>query len=652
MSISRFAARFPRMGLILSAMLLMASLAGMAMYGLGRPVSFDGAMNLQVAQSLAEGEGYVRSYGGVRPFPEEVQTNAPYVIPAAVVFAMAGTGIVQAQAVNYAYMLGWLLLVAFVVARFKGPVAGMLSAIALMATPGFYWIGFNGWGELVALFWWGIGTYLMLAQPRPWMRALGAVALGLALATKTVILIGVAATMLAYGIWLLAEARERGFASGASRLALAACCVMLPLAFVELWRIHSLGGMAAYLAWWKPQVGAIVFQAGVSGGPGVAMTQKVSLHFQVLALQTRLPAWLLGLWLSLPLAWSVAAFMRDRPWRSAGGRLWATVFLVVAVYLVWYLAITPDTHVRLRRIEIGLILVQCLWLFCIGWCSTRLREGWLRWLALASVLVFAVVLALFANDAIFDMRRGWRPDLSTFEDTTARIRALPADAPMFGKGFLSAPVLALYAERDFDNIDRYTSDDLARIGTGYIVVDSLLAKDGRFAPELLRYPSVPVVEARGFKVYRLDFTHPEDPFRAVPATARTLPWVDFSTGRYPFVFGLQPPMRNGSSWARSDVEILLEYPGSRDVLLVAYRPKAAYARGEKLTLSASLDGCALGSRTLLAGKHDLRFAVPGGCGLEPGQNVRLRIRSDNMLPSDIRNMRQLSYVVLAAGFHD
>lgn len=652
MSISRFAARFPRMGLILSAVLLVATLAGMAMYGLGRPVSFDGAMNLQVAQSLAEGRGYVRDYGGMRPFPEEVQTNAPYVIPAAIVFAMAGTGIVQAQAVNYGYMLGWLLLVAFVVARFRGPVAGMLSAIALMATPGFYWIGFNGWGELVALFWWGVGTYLMLAHRRPWMHALGAVALGLALATKTVILIGVAATMLVYGVWLLAEARERGFASSASRLVAATCCVMLPLAFVELWRMHALGGMNPYLAWWKPQADAIFFQAGVSGGPGAGIAQKAFTHFQALALQTRLPAWLLGLWLSLPLAWSVGAFTRDRPWRSPGGRLWATVFLVVAVYLVWYLAITPDTHVRLRRIEIGLILGQCLWLFCIGWCSTRLREAPLRWPAFASMLVFGVVLVLFANDAMFDMRRSWRPDLSTFEDTTARVRALPPDAPMFGKGFLSAPVLALYAERDFDNIDRYTSDDLARIGTGYIVVDGLLAKDGRFAPELMRYPSDPVVEARGFRVYRLDFAHPEDPFRALSASANALPWVDLRTGRYPFVFGLQPPMRNGSSWARTDVEILLEYPGSGDVLVVAYRPNAAYARGETLTLNASLDGCALGWRRLPAGKHELRFSVPGACRLESGQKVRLRIRSDNMLPIDIRNMRQLSYVVLAAGFHE
>lgn len=653
MPVPRFAMRFARMRLILAATLLVASLAGMAMYGLSRPVSFDGAMNLQVAQSLAEGRGYVRSYGGVRPFPQEVQTNTPYVVPAAMVFAMAGTGIVQAQAVNYAYMLGWLLLVAFVVARYKGPVAGMLSATALMATPGFYWIGFNGWGELVALFWWSVGTCLLLGRTRPWLHALGAIALGLALATKTVILIGVAATMLMYGIWLLSEARERGLASSTARLFLAVCCLALPLALVELWRIHSMGGVAPYLAWWKAQAGAIVLQTGVESGPKVALAHKAFVHFQVLALQTRLPAWLLGLWLLLPVAWSAAAFTRIRPWQTAYARLWATVFLVVVVYVAWYLAITPDTHVRLRRIEIGLILVQCLWLLCIGWYSTRSRNGWLRWPALGSVLVFAVVLALFANDAIFDMRRNWRPDLSTFEDTAAKVRGLPADARMFGKGFLSAPVLALYSGRDFDDIDRYTPDDLARIGSGYIVVDAMLAREGRFVPELLRYPSATVVEMPSFKVYRLDFAHPNDPFAGNPATsAAALPWVDFKTTRYPFVFGFLPPMRNGSSWVRNDAEILLRYPGSRDVLLIAYRPAGPYARGENLTLHASLDGCELGSKALLPGKHELRFGIPGSCGLKPGGNVRLRIRSDNMQLSDISNMRQRSYIMLAAGFQD
>ncbi len=38
------------------------------------PPSFDGAMNLQVASSIANGEGYRRNYASREAFPHEIQT--------------------------------------------------------------------------------------------------------------------------------------------------------------------------------------------------------------------------------------------------------------------------------------------------------------------------------------------------------------------------------------------------------------------------------------------------------------------------------------------------------------------------------------------------------------------------------------------------
>ena len=72
-----------RVGFVLLA-LGAALLAWMVLFAAKAPPSFDGAMNLQVAQSLANGEGYRRSYADRIAFPQEVQTNAPYVVPAAV----------------------------------------------------------------------------------------------------------------------------------------------------------------------------------------------------------------------------------------------------------------------------------------------------------------------------------------------------------------------------------------------------------------------------------------------------------------------------------------------------------------------------------------------------------------------------------------
>ena len=119
-------------------------------YALNRPVSFDGAMNLQVAQSLSDGEGYVRHYGGTRAFPIEVQTDAPFIVPAAAVFKLFGVGMVQSQLVNFAYMALFLLLVGYVLARFFGTGIALAGALACFLVPGFYQIGMNGWGELVA----------------------------------------------------------------------------------------------------------------------------------------------------------------------------------------------------------------------------------------------------------------------------------------------------------------------------------------------------------------------------------------------------------------------------------------------------------------------------------------------------------------------
>src|SRR4249919_79022 len=134
-------------------------------YGLNRPVSFDGAMNLQVAQSLSDGEGYVRHYGGTHAFPMEVQTNAPFIVPAAAVFKLFGVGLVQSQLVNFAYLALFLVLVGYVLTRFFNAGVGLVGALACFLVPGFYQIGMNGWGELVAFFWWLTGTYLLLGSP-------------------------------------------------------------------------------------------------------------------------------------------------------------------------------------------------------------------------------------------------------------------------------------------------------------------------------------------------------------------------------------------------------------------------------------------------------------------------------------------------------
>lgn len=634
-------------------LLLIATVIAIAANGLSRPVSFDGAMNLQVAQSIAEGKGYVREYRGVRPFPREVQTNVPYVLPAAAVLSVFDIGLLQSQIVNFIYMLAFLGLCIGIAARFHGYAAGVWAALALVIVPGFPQIGMNGWGELVALFWWLAGSWLLFKQAPAERRnvAAGCVCLGLAIATKTVMLIGVAATGAVFAIATLAQGRRDPWRAAAD-LAIALGFLIVPLGLIELWRLAALGGVHQYLGWWSDQAAAITWQSGVFDPKRAPEHSKLVRHFQVLARETQLPIWLLTPWLLIPLVVSCAVLARN-PVGSAFRRLWSATLLVVAIYLVWWLMVTPDTHVRLRRIEVGLILAQGLWLCCIGWYSGRPGRSRTRGGAAAvAALVFAGASGLFANDGIVAMRKHWRPDMGGFHRIVDRVRTLPDDARLFGKGFLSSPVLALYADRDLDDVDRYTSSDLAAIGTGYILQDSAAAKARRFGFELRRYPHETLVDDLGYQIYRLDFSRRNNPFRRRDMhSGEVVSWVDFTRRRYPFVFGLHGPSAKGWRWARTDAEILLRYTGQRMLELRLYKSDQPDARPGPLLLKVSVDDCVLGTRELSSGGvRTLRFPIPPECPLVPGHNVRLQIEANNLLVTIPSNLKQLSYVMLAAGF--
>ena len=638
----------------LPALLLLVALAAIAFNGLNRPVSFDGAMNLQVAQSLAEGKGYVREYRGIRPFPREVQTNVPFVLPAAVVIGAFGEGLVQSQIVNFVYMVAFLALVVLIAFRLNWRETGLYVALAMVVVPGFFTIGMNGWGELIALFWWLAGTWLLLCE-KPLGRGLFAIAagaffLGLAFATKTVMFIGIAATGAVFFVWVGVK-NGKNLRFTATELVLALGFLVLPLFLIELWRLLTLGGVQPYMAWWADQAAAISWQTGVGNAAPVQESSKLIRHFRALSSQTMLPGWLLALWLAIPLVVSFLG-LAGGPLRSAFHRLWFATALVVSVYLLWWLAIAPDTHVRLRRIEIGLILTQALWFFCIGWRLAK--PGWSFARRLAAVpawIVFLIVSGLFANDAIFGTYKHWNADMGEFRSIVDKVKRLPPDAKLFGKGFLSAPVIAFYADRDLDDIDLYTPADLAAIGSGFLMLDAPAVSQRRFAPELRRYPHQVVVEGVGYHVFRVDFRHPNNPFtKGDMISEQTLSQVDFTQRRYGMVFGLQGPSRAGWRWATTDAEILLRYTGQQALELRAYNP-GRLAKPGPLRLTVSIDDCSLGTRELPAvGERRLRFQVAGQCPLAIGRNVRVQVVSDNLQATAPNDLKQHSYVLTGVAF--
>ena len=637
--------------------LLLAMLGMIGNYGLNRPVSFDGAMNLQVAQSLARGEGYVRHYEGVRAFPMEVQTNVPFVLPAALVFKLFGVGLAQSQLVNFAYLLLFLGLVVWIVRRFFGTTLALCAALACLLVPGFHRIGMNGWGEIAALSWWLAGTCLLLRDVGPGADARrllgGGLCLGLALATKTVLLIGLGATGTVFAAaWLWIARRDpRAIARAA---ALAVIGIALPLLAVEAWRWLAMGS-ADYGAWWGNQFAAIVWQSGASPAHAGASADRSVAHFGVLATLLGLPGPVIVAWLFLPLLASVPFLLRT-PLQTHAHRLWLALLLLAGVYLAWWLLVTPDSHTRLRRILIGLVAVQLVWAFvlgtaCLAWrrhASSTGRRAALALLVVAGLLPQAALAWRFASE--LDTLR--RPDMDRFYRVVEAVRTLPPGASLFTKGFLSAPELALYSGRRVEDIDLFTAGDLARLGTGYLLLDPPAVKEGRFTQELRRYPERTVVADLDYEVHAVDFRRRVDPFSPVAHDAATTrAAVDFTHGRYPFVYGMQPAGKEGWRWATTDAELLLRYGGEPAVRLVLYRPDKPYARPRPLTLQVALDDCPLGERRLEDnGRHVLVLPIPERCRPAQPRAARVQLVADNMLRMVPGNLRQMSYVVLGAGF--
>lgn len=640
------------------AVLALLLLGLFANHVLQRPVSFDGAMNLQVAQSLAQGEGYVRHYAGERAFPMEVQTNVPFVVPAALVFRVAGIGFAQSQMVNFVYLLLFLGLAFWLSRRFFGITAAWATVLACLLVPGMHYIGMNGWGEIPAMFWWLAGTYLLLGEVGPSARPRRMIAaglcLGLALATKTVMLIGLGTTFAIYGLaWLLEGGRWR---PRFTALGLAAAGLLVPLLLIEAWRLASLGGLEGYLEWWRPQFQSILWQTGAmpvhadAAGP-----VKFVAHFDTLVGLLHLPAAIVASWLFLPLLASAVLLPRAQISPHAR-RVWWAFVLLAGIYLVWWLQITPDSHTRLRRILIGLVAVQLTWACLLGFVQSRFAAS-ARSAARRTGLVLLCIALLVPQAALV-----WQLARSGLAQTNdperhyrifEAVRSLPADAPLFAKGFLSAPTMALYSARRVDDIDLFTAGELAALGTGYLLMDPPAVKDNRFALELRRYPQQVVFSDLGHEIYVVDFRHRQDPFTAAahqsPATRAA---VDFTKARYPFVHGLHPPGRDGWRWATTDAEVLLRYDGQQELRLAVHKPAKAYARKRPLSLRVALEGCTLGGpRIVGAGGQVLSFPIPRQCRPSPG-NVRVQLVADNLLEREPRNLRQLSYVLKGLGFAD
>lgn len=616
---------------------------------------FDGAMNLQVAQSIADGHGHRRNYAAGEVFPHEIQTGAPYLLPAAAVFKIAGVGLAQAQLVGIGYFL-LLLLIAYRLMRQTGGRAMALLALCTVITvPGMLPFGFNGFGEIpaLALMLWAVLIFFQPSSQRPLLRAIvTGVLLALAVITKTVMLIGACSAVLCIALALLTN--EQSWPAKARRFAAVITSGAITLAIMETWRAAALGGFHAWQQWWMGETGRVASQAGVSEGfkhLGTSLGARFLLHYHRLGHDARLALWLLGLWLLALCAATVISLLRA-PRRPA---MWATltVLFTALIYLLWWLLVTPTAKAWLRRILDGLICGYLgLMMIAGAWMQDQRTRGWPARRELGTASMVAVIMMV----SLTSLAKGTRDVIispfafakeSALRHVAAAVRALPSDALVFGIGWYASPRVGLFSGR---HLLDFNAVPVSRIPSGqpvYFVTEPI--RKGQPWQRVRSLYGLPSLRDSRYSLVSANALVP------VPLHAEEAPVERQiqASRNYPYMRGFNNLEGGDTRWLSDDNLILLQPSVGDHFELSAWAPpQARYIYPTSPQVLVSFDGCAAPPQTLTPGtRMTLQFAVPGRCGVEPGSAVNVRIEVDNLIRAPVdADPRPLSILAQSLGF--
>lgn len=627
-------------------------------------VGFDGAMNLQVAASLARGEGYRRSYDDRELFPAEVQTNYPYVLPAAVLFKLFGVGFVTAQIPNLLYFAGTLALVFLLVRRTTVGhpdhmlIWSILTILLCLSVPALHLYGAFGYGEVPALFWFLAACYVLFAPhkqpPGVGRLGCGGILLGLAVATKTVLLIGVGAAGFAVLFSKPSQLRSDW------RRALAQASVLLagfiaPLLPFELYRFASLGGPSGYGAWWGTQLEQIMMQAGVQSGfrDTPSLLEKFQMHFAILARSMQLSPYQLLLLLTCEFGAILAALLAWRRHRAHPVLL--AVGLAAVAYLTWWLLITPTQKAWSRRILNGVLLTHVATGVALAALWTGLHPRRMRWVR-PLPLPGAAIMLLVAPPLWREIQKPPlldRPDSGNEIATVAQwFRNRNPHDLVFGEGWYSAPVVSLYAERLVLDLNRWP---LARIRDQqpiYLISDIYARSARAFSQILANHASEDLFpEFKQTKVYRVDLESTLNPFDNKPALDLCSFIVFSPETSYPHLFGFNPE-RQPWRWIRCEADALLQYDGTSTEFSVSFikpnREQLVFQDSFHLHVFIN-DREVLSESGFESGPRVLRCSVRS-LDLTPGEPVYVRFRCDNVVRAKF-DSRQLAVRIQSFGFN-
>ena len=639
------------------------------------PPTFDGAMNLQVASSIAKGDGYRRNYATREAFPHEIQTGAPYVVPAAAVFKIWGVGIWQSEIVNILYLAALLIAIYLLVVPLGGPALALFAACTAIVIPGIHEFGFYGYGEVPGLFFalGAIAAYFPETAGGARPRGLVAgILLALAFYTKTVMLIGIGSLWL-YALlqwWYSPGRRERS-----GQLLAMAAGGAASVTLMEAWRLSAVGGFHAWTNWWYFETRSILAQAGAGHGFGNfthSLTEKFAVHISALSHDYRMSLLLTMIWLGLLL---IAAFIALlQPSSKQGKWRTLTVLTIAVVYMLWWLLITPTAKAWHRRIldgmlaaDVGLIMFVAAWMRSRNWsalgrsgraCGLIIAAAGLALPAMWLVKGSHSLLAAQGNDkacawhvveADLCAPSGSDPSVSALRRVSKEVHGLPLNAYIFGVGFYSAPRVGLLSGRHLLDIND---------------VPVLRLQPGR-PTYIVQGPDTPPSQLQRLRLLYGLADRPDSGFSIIPGGSLTPAPIArgsapvlrhiWAADDYPYLRGFNESEGANGRWLSSDnVVLLTPQAGDRFELAGYALPLSGYEYPSAPRVVVSFNGCEAPAQTVVpAHNNDLVFPIPSSCRIVQGRPVNVRIRVDNLANVELTlDQRPLTILAKSLGFTD
>ncbi|SAK76397.1 hypothetical protein AWB76_05009 [Caballeronia temeraria] len=539
-------------------------------YALVAPPSFDGAMNLNTAQSLLHGTGYGFFYDRFFGFP--AQTDGPFILPAALAFWIGGVRPFTTQVVNLVYVFALVIVIVTLLRRLNVSLWLALFAVTgCLMTPGFAEFSMNGYGEIPMLVWF-IGGLIVLLPTGPDSglsdRRLFAAGLlfGVSYLTKVVALVCIAPAVLVLGCVILAQPRRW------TRLFALAAGFVLPIVVWEVFRLIQLRHLHDYVDWWRYQLAQIRSQSGAkrTGAVHHGRIESGLLHLKALSEMSGVPPVALAALIVVPIVLGVLlAINRSTPTRVRLGI--GVLSVVCGLYFFWWLFITPEAYLWLRRIIAGLLLLQCLLAAMLVATYARVASVFANWKARREVLpaVAAAALAFAVFGQISLMRTGEfisnPPQPPGYALQMLRVaqdvKALPANATLFGTGWWQSPVIALFSGRHFMNLEHWPVDRINSVPVKFLVTDiySQGIAESTIQGVLDRASYVPVMKSDGGSIYRLGAVRPYVPFTTKDENPANLSSsLDFSRADYDARRGIYQREGDRDAWMSPDAAVLLK----------------------------------------------------------------------------------------------